>query len=289
MTATKGKLYIVATPIGNLGDLTFRAVEVLRQVDLIAAEDTRETGKLLRHYAIPARLVSVHEYNEHRRVQDLIERIGRGESLALVSDAGTPLINDPGFELVSAAVETGLSIVPVPGPSALIAALSVSGLATNPFSFYGFPPRSPASRKKFFESLIDETGTLIFYEACHRILDCLNDCAEVFPEDRKLVIARELTKAHETIIRTRVGEVIPLLKEDAYIQKGELVLLIEGTPAKAAEHGLLPEHIRMIRILLEECSVRKTAELVAKITGLRKKLVYAAVLEVERELHEPGI
>ncbi|MGH8498733.1 MAG: 16S rRNA (cytidine(1402)-2'-O)-methyltransferase, partial [Methylococcales bacterium] len=170
MTATKGKLYIVATPIGNLGDLTYRAVEVLGQVNLIAAEDTRLTRHLLRHYAIRSRLVSVHEHNEHRVLQSLIEEMLDGNSIALVSDAGTPLINDPGFELVKAALEKGLSVVPIPGANALIAALSVSGLATDRFSFYGFPPRHHASRKALFESLIAQSGTLVFYESCHRII-----------------------------------------------------------------------------------------------------------------------
>lgn len=282
MTATKGKLYIVATPIGNLGDFTYRAVDVLGQVDLIAAEDTRQTRNLLQRYAVRTKLVSFHAHNEHRLVQDLIERMVGGYSIALVSDAGTPLINDPGFELVGAAIEKGLSVVPVPGPSALISALSVSGLATNRFGFYGFPPRNRASRKTLFESLIGQSGTLIFYEACHRIIDCLIDCAEVFPAERKLVIARELTKSYETVVRTRIGDAVVLLKEDVHIQKGELVLLIEGASAKIREDVLVPEHIRMLEILLDECSVKKSAELVAKITGVRRKLLYSAALEIEK-------
>lgn len=217
-------------------------------------------------------------------VQDLIEGMVGGDSVALVCDAGTPLINDPGFELVTAAVEKGLSVIPIPGPSALITALSVSGLATDRFSFYGFPPRSSASRKALFESLLEQTGTLVFYESCHRIVDCLSDCAEVFPAERRLVIARELTKIHETIVRTRVGDAVPLLKEDLNIQKGELVLLIEGASAKTKEEILSPEHIRMIEILLGECSVKKTVELVAKITGLPRKLLYSAALEIQKKV-----
>ncbi|MCI0666642.1 MAG: 16S rRNA (cytidine(1402)-2'-O)-methyltransferase [Methylococcaceae bacterium] len=288
MTATNGKLYIVATPIGNLGDFTFRAVEMLRQVEVIAAEDTRQTRNLLQRYAVRTKLVAFHEHNEHRLVQDLIERMLAGSSIALVSDAGTPLINDPGFELVGAAIEKGLPVVPVPGPSALIAALTVSGLATNRFGFYGFPPRNRAARKALFESLIEQTGTLIFFEACHRIIDCVIDCAEAFPAERKLVIARELTKSHETVVRTRVGDAVSLLKDDVNVQKGELVLLIQGASAKTQRDVLLPEHIRMLKILLEECSVRKTAELVSKITGVRKKLLYSAALEIERSGRDRG-
>ncbi|MCI0655378.1 MAG: 16S rRNA (cytidine(1402)-2'-O)-methyltransferase [Methylococcaceae bacterium] len=282
MATTKGKLYIVATPIGNLGDLTYRAAEVLGQVELIAAEDTRSTRHLLQHYSIRGRLVAVHEHNEHRVLQSLIEEMLDGNSIALVSDAGTPLINDPGFELVNAALEKGLSVVPIPGANALISALSVAGLATDRFCFYGFPPRNHAPRKALFESLLEQSGTLVFYESCHRIIDCVIDCVEIFPAERKLVIARELTKSHETIVRTRIGDVIPLIKEDINIQKGELVLLIEGGCAKSKEEILSSEHIRMIEILLEDCSVKKAAELVAKITGLRRKLLYSAALEIEK-------
>ncbi|MGH8549112.1 MAG: 16S rRNA (cytidine(1402)-2'-O)-methyltransferase [Methylococcales bacterium] len=288
MTATKGKLYIVATPIGNLGDFTCRAVDVLGQVDLIAAEDTRQTRNLLQRYGVCTKLVSFHEHNEHRLVQDLIARMAGGGSIALVCDAGTPLISDPGFELVGAAIENGLTVVPVPGPSALICALSVSGLATNRFGFYGFPPRNPGPRKALFESLIEQTGTLIFYEACHRIINCLIDCAAVFPAERKLVIARELTKSHETIVRTRIGDAVPLLKEDVNIQKGELVLLIEGASVKIREEVVSPEQLRMIEVLLDECSVKKTAELVAKITGVRRKLLYSAALEIEKKDRDRG-
>lgn len=283
MTATKGKLYIVATPIGNLGDLTYRAVNVLGQVDLIAAEDTRQTRHLLQHYGIRNKLVSVHEHNEHRRIPSLIQEMLDGKNIALVSDAGTPLISDPGFELVNLALEKGLSVIPIPGANALICALSVSGLSTNRFGFYGFPPRSSAARKQLFESLIGEIATLVFYESCHRIMDCLIDCAEIFPAERRLVIARELTKSHETIVRTRIGDVVSLLQQDVHIQKGESVLLIEGAAAKTNDEILSLEHIRMIEILLEECSVKKTAKLVAKITGLSRKIFYSAALEIEKK------
>ena len=280
MTTSSGKLYLVATPIGNLGDLGHRAVEILGQVDLIAAEDTRQTRHLLAHYAISSKLVSVHDHNEHRMVQRLVERMAGGESVALVSDAGTPLINDPGFELLNAAVDHGLCVIPVPGPCALVAALSVSGLATDRFGFYGFPPRNSAARQAFFQSLVGQLGTLVFYESCHRIIECLNDCAEIFPVDRSLVVCRELTKAHETIIRTQVGDVISRLEHERYIDKGELVLLIEGR-GEHKTHTLLPEHVRMIEVLLADCSVKRTAELVAEITGLRRKLLYQAALEIK--------
>jgi 16S rRNA (cytidine1402-2'-O)-methyltransferase len=280
LTTIKGKLYIVATPIGNLGDLTHRAAEVLREVALIAAEDTRQTRQLLQHYAIRTKLVAVHEHNEYRRVPELIARIAGGESIALVSDAGTPLINDPGFELVSAAIEKGLTVVPVPGPSALMCALPVSGLAIDRFSFYGFPPRSPTSRRALFESLLEHPNTLVFYESCHRIIECLTDCVEIFPAERKLVIARELTKAHETITRTRVGDALGLIKADLHIQKGELVLLVEGATVQKKTDELSTEDRRILEILLEKCSLRNAVDLAGKITGLRRKLLYSAALEI---------
>lgn len=289
MIAAKGKLYIVATPIGNLGDFTHRAVDVLRQADLIAAEDTRQTRRLLEHYSISAKLISVHGHNEHQRVQDLIARIAEGATLALVSDAGTPLINDPGFELLNAAIENGIPVVPVPGPSAVITALSVSGLATDRFCFYGFPPRSTGSRKAFFESLTEQKGTLVFYESCHRITECLVDCAEVFPAERKLVIARELTKSHETLVRSHVGDAPRLAQDDPDLQKGELVLLLEGADKATKAETLSSEHVRLLEILLEECSVKKAAELAAKITGLRRRLLYSAALEIEKTARDRGV
>ncbi|MGH8474753.1 MAG: 16S rRNA (cytidine(1402)-2'-O)-methyltransferase, partial [Methylococcales bacterium] len=257
--------------------------EVLGQVALVAAEDTRSTRHLLNHYGISAKLVSLHEHNEHRMRQSLIQELLAGNNVAVVSDAGTPLINDPGFELVEAALENGLCVVPIPGANAMIAALSVAGLATDRFGFYGFPPRSSAARKEWLCSLIEQSGTLVFYESCHRIKDFLIDCAEVFPAERKLVIARELTKIHESVIRTRIGAAISLLETDPYIGKGELVVLIEGARVKPKESALTAEHVRLIEILLEECSVMKTAELVVRITGLGRKLVYAAAIEIEKK------
>ncbi|MGR9106348.1 MAG: 16S rRNA (cytidine(1402)-2'-O)-methyltransferase [Gammaproteobacteria bacterium] len=283
MTATKGELYLVATPIGNLGDLTSRAVEVLGRVDLIAAEDTRSTSHLLQRYAISTKMVSLHEHNERSRARTLVEALLAGRSMALVSDAGTPLINDPGFAVLSAALEAGIKAVPVPGPCALIAALSVSGLATDRFGFYGFPPRTSAARIALFESLLDQPGTLIFYESCHRIIDCLRDCTRVFPCERRLVIARELTKIHETFVRTRVGDVLTIVQDDDTIRKGELVLLIEGACENSKESVLTPDQHRLLAILMDECSLKTAVDIVSKITGLRHRLVYRAALDVEKK------
>jgi 16S rRNA (cytidine1402-2'-O)-methyltransferase len=282
VTFNKGKLYIVATPIGNLDDLTYRAVQVLKSADLVAAEDTRHTRSLLARYGIQARLVSVHEHNEHRLRNRLVRVLNEGESVALVSDAGTPLISDPGFELVNAASDNGIEVIPVPGPSAVICALSVSGLATDRFGFYGFLPRNRSSRKTFLESLLCELGTLVFYESCHRIVDCLESFAGIFPAGRKLVIAREMTKRHETIVRTVVGDALERVMEDPNMRKGEFVLLLEGETRKRRPDQLSSEQIDILELLLEECSVKKSSEIVSMITGMRHKLVYSTALEISR-------
>ena len=275
------KLYIVATPIGNLGDLSFRALDVLKQVDKIAAEDTRTTKRLLDHFGISTKLIALHDHNEHRVARELIDEIAQGTSLALVSDAGTPLINDPGFGLLNLAIEHGITIVPVPGPSALVCALSVSGLATDRFSFLGFAPRTRSARQDWFRTLIEQRGTLIFYESCHRILACLDDCAAVFPAERKLVIARELTKCHESLYRGRIAE-IGQFQQDVNLQKGELVVLVQGNDEKSAADAIPSEAIRILKILLAECTLKTAAEIAAKITGLSRKKLYAAALEMKQ-------
>lgn len=280
MISNKGKLYIVATPIGNLDDLTYRAVQVLKSADLVAAEDTRHTRSLLAKYGIQARLVSVHEHNEHRLRNRLVRVLNEGESVALVSDAGTPLISDPGFGLVNAASDNGIEVIPVPGPSAVICALSVSGLATDRFGFYGFLPRNRSSRQTFLGTLLGEPGTLVFYESCHRIVDCLEDFAGIFPGGRKLVIAREMTKRHETIVRTVVGDALERVLEDPYMRKGEFVLLVEGEGGKRRPEKLSTEQVEILALLLEECSVKKSSEIVSRITGVRRKLVYSTALEI---------
>ncbi len=276
----KGILYLVATPIGNLADFSFRAVAVLQGVDFIACEDTRHSRPLLERYGIARPLVALHEHNEDAASARLLERLEQGESMALVSDAGTPLINDPGFPLVRQAAERGLAVVPVPGACALVAALSASGLAADRFAFEGFPPRTAAARRNCLEALLDDARTLIFYESSHRVLDFVRDIARIFPAERRIVIARELTKLHETIVRCTVAEASALIAGDAYMEKGEFVVLLQGAPLQRGGQEMTAEQTRVLKLLLEECSVKTAAALAAKITGARKELAYQAALRL---------
>ncbi len=282
MSSTKGKLYIVATPIGNLADITYRAVEVLNQCAVIAAEDTRQTRHLLAHYSVQTPLISLHEHNENTLTAELIQRVCNGDSVAVVSDAGTPLINDPGFVLVREARKSGLSVVPVPGPCAIIAALSVASLPTDRFRFEGFPPRNSSARKTFFKALVEAEGTLVFYESCHRIATCLSDLAEIFPPERELVIARELTKIHETIVKTTVVDARRIVDDVPYMQKGEFVVLLQGAQPNKMIRVLEPEQERMLEVILGECPLKTAVALVVKITGLNKKAVYDAALRLAK-------
>ncbi|HLN00012.1 MAG TPA: 16S rRNA (cytidine(1402)-2'-O)-methyltransferase [Bryobacteraceae bacterium] len=219
-----GTLYLVATPIGNLEDITYRAVRTLREAGLIACEDTRQTRKLLDHYGIARPLVSYHEHNEATRAEELLRRMQAGESVALVSDAGMPLVSDPGYRVVHAAIQAGISVVPVPGPSALVAALAASGLPTDEFTFGGFLPAKSGPRVRAIEAVKDETATLIFYETPHRIVEALGDIETVLGE-RPVVVARELTKVHEEFLRGTAGEVRAALAARPAV-KGEITLLI---------------------------------------------------------------
>jgi 16S rRNA (cytidine1402-2'-O)-methyltransferase len=278
-----GILYLVATPIGNLRDFTFRAVDILQHVDLIACEDTRHSRPLLDHYGISTATVPFHEHNEDSAAPRLIERLLRGESIALISDAGTPLISDPGFPLVRSARSAGIRVVPVPGPCALVAALSVSGLPTDRFAFEGFLPRKSSARKASLENLVNDARTLIFYESSHRVLESVADIAAIFPSERRLVIARELTKLFETIVDTQVGEAISSLESDPNMQKGEFVLVLEGAPELGRSEGLAAEEERILRILLEDCSVKTAVSLTVKITGARREMVYRTALRLNQE------
>lgn len=277
-----GILYLVATPIGNLRDFTFRAVDVLQQVDLIACEDTRHSRPLLDHYGISTSTVPFHEHNEDSAAPRLIERLLRGESIALISDAGTPLISDPGFPLVRSARSAGIRVVPVPGACALVAALSASGLPTDRFAFEGFLPRKSSARKASLENLSNDARTLIFYESSHRVLESVADIAAIFPSERRLVIARELTKLFETIVDTQVGEAISFLESDPNRQKGEFVLVLEGAPEFGRAEGLAAEEERILRILLEDCSVKTAVSLTVKITGARREMVYRTALRLNQ-------
>lgn len=276
-----GILYVVATPIGNLEDISRRALEVLSRVDLIAAEDTRRCRQLLAHYGISTPATALHDHNERDKTPYLIEQLLQGKHVALVSDAGTPLINDPGYVLVQAAQEAGIQVTPIPGPCAAIAALSAAGLPTDRFAFEGFPPRTSSARRTFFQTLVQEPRTLVFYESSHRILDCLRDLAAVFPGDRRLVIAKELTKVHERLIPTRVDQAVESLS-DPRLQKGEFVLVLEGAGAET-DGRLTDGQRRTLHLLLEECSLKTAVSLAEKITGARKKLLYQEALAWQRQ------
>ncbi|MDD5271566.1 MAG: 16S rRNA (cytidine(1402)-2'-O)-methyltransferase [Methylovulum sp.] len=277
-----GKLYVVATPIGNLGDISFRAIETLKQVDLIAAEDTRHVGMLLRHYGIGNKRVSLHQHNEDRASLALLEKLRAGLSIALVSDAGTPLLSDPGMPLVKLVKEAGLDVVPIPGACALIAALSAAGLPVSQFTFEGFAPRTSSARKTFFGERALTPVTWVIYESSHRILACLQDMATVLPLDREIVIARELTKLHETIVKTTLAEAVALVERDDNMRKGEFVVIIDGAAVVKAEQDVTEEQLRVLGVLLKECSIKTAVALAVEITGGRKKSLYQAALATQQ-------
>lgn len=274
-------LYVVATPIGNLKDITLRAIEVLADVDLIAAEDTRHTGRLLEALDIRAKLVSLHEHNERERSQSLLDRIISGESVALVSDAGTPLISDPGSRLVQSAHDQGVRVIPVPGPSALVAALSVSGLECSKFVFEGFLPAKSGARKACIEALLPERRAVIYYESPHRIVDTLADMAEIIP-NRRMVLARELTKTFETVFRAEVGEVLDFVTADTNQQKGEFVLIVEGTKDQGQEEARELAG-RMLKRLADELPPKQVAGIVSDITGIKKNELYQSLLSIQKK------
>jgi 16S rRNA (cytidine1402-2'-O)-methyltransferase len=265
-----GTLYIVATPIGNLEDITLRALRVLKEVDCIAAEDTRHTKKLLNHFDIRTSLVSYHEHNERTAAPALVERMLRGESIALVSDAGTPGISDPGYRLTVAAVGAGIQVTPVPGPAALIAALSVAALPTDRFVFEGFLPEKEKERREKLKALRQEKRTLVFYEAPHRLTNTLEDIYRIMG-DREIVIARELTKVHEEFLRGRVSELIRCVGERD--MKGEITILVGSAPDRTAvsEQELLAEIRRLQRAGM---GVKQIAELLGELHSLSKREVY---------------
>lgn len=268
-----GTLYVVATPIGNLADLSFRAVEILRSVQWIACEDTRQTRRLLAHYGIEARTVSYHEHNEAERSQELLSRLEQGESVALVSDAGTPLVSDPGFRLVRKAAEAGIRISPIPGPSALMAALSAAGLETDSFYFGGFLPRKPGERRRLLEQLSRLETTLVFYEAPHRILETLEDLAPAMGE-RLVVVARELTKIHEEFLRGTPAEVLEQLRQRGAV-RGEITLLIGkggARPAGSASGADLAEELQ--RLEQGGLSRMQAVKEIARRLRLPKREVY---------------
>ncbi|MCL9773399.1 16S rRNA (cytidine(1402)-2'-O)-methyltransferase [Vibrio methylphosphonaticus] len=271
-------LFIVPTPIGNLGDITHRALEVLHSVDIIAAEDTRHTGKLLSHFNIQTRTFALHDHNEQQKAQVLVEKLLAGESIALVSDAGTPLISDPGYHLVSQCRQAGVKVVPLPGACAVITALSASGLPSDRFSFEGFLPAKSKGRKDKFLEIAKAERTCIFYESPHRITESLANMLEVLGPDREVVLARELTKTFETIQGLPLGELIEWIAEDDNRKRGEMVLLIHGH-REAAVEGLPDEALRALSILVKELPLKKAAAMTAEIYNLKKNALYKWGLE----------
>ena len=274
-----GELYIVATPIGNLGDITFRAIETLKNVDLVLVEDTRHSKKLFDHYEIKSPLTSFHEHNENEKASGIISEINSGKSIALISDAGTPLISDPGYQLVSEAKKIGINVIPIPGPNAAIAALSSSGIASSSFSFFGFLPAKQASRLKLLKTKRSLDETIIFYESPKRILATIKDMMDVFGETRRVCLAKELTKSFETILNDNLMALMDYLESDPSHQKGEFVLIvspddkIDFDEAKSELEKILP-------ILCDEMGASKAAKLASKITGLDKKYCYQKAINL---------
>jgi len=275
------ELYVVATPIGNLSDISARAIEVLKKVDLIACEDTRHSSRLLNHLNIQKPLLSYHDHNESQQTQNLIGKLQAGQSIALISDAGTPLISDPGYQLVKQAHENNITVIPVPGPCALITALSASGLPSDRFTFEGFLPSKQRARVECLERLKNESRTIIFYESTHRIVASLEDMADVFGQDRRAVIGRELTKAFETIRGDELALLSEWVKSDTNQQKGEVVVLVRGAEELPQDEARV-EVEKILKVLLEELPVKQAAQLAAKITGGKKNALYQMALEMKQ-------
>lgn len=271
-------LYIVPTPIGNLGDITQRALDVLSSVDVIAAEDTRHTGKLLSHFNIQTKTFALHDHNEQQKAQALVEKLLAGQSIALVSDAGTPLISDPGYHLVSQCRQAGVKVTPLPGACAVITALSASGLPSDRFSFEGFFPAKSKGRKDKLLEIAKVERTCIFYESPHRITESLQDMLEILGPDREVVLARELTKTFETIQGLPLGELVTWIEEDDNRKRGEMVLLIHGYREDKAS-GIPDEALRSLTILVKELPLKKAAALTAEIYNLKKNDLYKWGLE----------
>lgn len=274
-----GTLYLVATPIGNLADITQRATATLQQVDIIAAEDTRHSQRLLVHLGIKAKLQAYHEHNEERLTPLLVEELKSGKNIALISDAGTPLINDPGYRLVSQAHEHEIRVVPVPGACAAIAALSASGLATDAFTFEGFPPAKQGARLNFFGQLSTQRRTMIFYVSCHRIVETLQDMIAVFGNERRVTFGREISKTFETIRRMALGDLLRWVETDENQQKGEIVVVVEGNVSQQSDNDQLDNYLS---ILLAELPVKQAVGLLVKMTGSSKNDIYRRALELKQ-------
>lgn len=279
---TNGLLYVVATPIGNLSDITLRALEVLKSVDAIAAEDTRHTSGLLSHFGISKKLIAVHEHNEHQSAEKLLLQLNAGENIALVTDAGTPGISDPGAVVVDFVRKAGIKVVPIPGVSAVITALSASGIAQNGFLFHGFLPASGAARRKALEALKAQTVTLVFYEAPHRIVESIVDMTNVLGAERRITIARELTKTFETIHRCNLADAEAWLQADSNQQRGEFVLLVEAAAIKDADE-ISEDTLRILKLLLADLPLKQAVKLATEITAEKKNVLYELALKLKTD------
>jgi 16S rRNA (cytidine1402-2'-O)-methyltransferase len=274
---------VVATPIGNLEDISSRALDSLSRADAIAAEDTRVTARLLAHHRLKGKLVAVHEHNERRAADWIVGELAQGRNIALVTDAGTPAVSDPGATVVAKARAAGFKVVPVPGPNAAVTALSAAGIADGPFLFAGFLPAKPGPRRKALEALSALPYTLVLYEAPHRVLECVEDMAATLGAERILVIARELTKLFEQLHRCRLGEAAAWLSAEPDRRRGEFVLIAQG--AAARDEGVKLDWERVLTTLLAELPLAHSVKLACKLTGAKKKTVYARALELAREMN----
>ncbi len=283
LNSAAGSLYVVATPIGNLDDISARALKLLREVSLIAAEDTRHSQRLMQHFGISTPLAACHEHNERDEGSRFITRLLAGDNVALISDAGTPLISDPGYHLVRQARAAGINVVPVPGACALIAALSAAGLPSDRFIFEGFLPAKAVGRRARLEAVKEEPRTLIFYEAPHRILECLQDMESVLGGERPALLARELTKTFETLKGLPLSELRQFVESDSNQQRGECVVLVAGWTAPESDEAISSESMRILDLLLKEMPLKRAAALAAEITGERKNVLYQVALDKQKE------
>lgn len=283
-TVNKATLYVVATPVGNLGDISLRALEILKSVDVVAAEDTRVTVRLLDRHGITAKLVAVHEHNERSAAEKVTALLAAGKTVALVSDAGTPGIADPGALVAAAVRAAGYPVIPIPGANAAVAALSASGFDASRFLFCGFLPSRAAERRRVLADLIGQTALLVFYEAPHRVAESVADLCAAFGGERDILIARELTKIHETLHCCRLDEAVAWLQADEYRRRGEFVLVVEGAAAKTGQDTLEVE--KTLKILLEELPLKQAVALGVKLTGGNRNTLYKLALELKDGLQE---
>ncbi|MEE2000849.1 16S rRNA (cytidine(1402)-2'-O)-methyltransferase [Alkalimonas sp. MEB108] len=281
MTTQSGQLYIVATPIGNLADISQRALDILATVDWIAAEDTRHSSRLLQHYGIQSKLLALHDHNEKQRAASLLEKLQQGQSIALISDAGTPLISDPGYSLVRHCQQAGVQVVPVPGACALIAALSAAGLPTDQFLFIGFLAAKQQQRLNQLQAIPAGVGTVVCYETARRIQDTLLDVQQVFGSERELVLAKELTKTFEHFARGTADDILQWLQEDAKRCQGEMVLMI--APTAKTESEISETALHTLQLLMAELPLKKAAALTAEIHGLKKNALYQHGLSLQQK------